>query len=172
MSVRSERSRIRRSTIVCQSAFRFPPGVPAERRATDGYVCRESLRDLGGPESRPEFESRLPAAFRKPQGVREGVGQLGAATEKAAVAEVGVTCDLKQLGGGELRGSWASTARPCPWRVAWRPQSRGPAGARDRADLCGARDWVSSLQSGCEGLHLWASGCGIRFGGLWWRIIK
>lgn len=117
VSVRSERSRIRRSTIVCQSAFRFPPGVPAERRAADGDVCRESLRDLGGPESRPEFESRLPAAFRKPQGVREGVGQLGAATEKAAVAEVGVTCDLKRRGGGELRGSagldGASLPLPC-----------------------------------------------------------
>lgn len=117
VSVRSERSRIRRSTIVCQSAFRFPLGVPAERRAVDGDVCRESLRDLGGPESRPEFESRLPAAFRKPQGVREGVGQLGAATEKAAVAEVGVTCDLKRRGGGELRGSagldGASLPLPC-----------------------------------------------------------
>lgn len=88
VSVRSERSRIRRSTIVCQSAFRFPPGVPAERRAADGDVCRESLRDIGGPESLPEVESRPPAAFRKPQGVREVVGQLGAATEKAAVTEI------------------------------------------------------------------------------------
>lgn len=117
VSVRSELSRIRRSTIVRQSAFRFPPGVPAERRAADGDVCRESLRDLGGLESRPEFESRLPAAFRKPQGVREGVGQLGAATEKAAVPEVGVTCDLKRRGGGELRGSagldGASLPLPC-----------------------------------------------------------
>lgn len=63
--------------------------MPAERRAADGVVGRESLRYLGVTESRLEVESRLPAAFRKPQGVREGVGQLGAATEKAAVAEVG-----------------------------------------------------------------------------------
>lgn len=117
VSVPAERSRIRRSTIVCQSAFRFPPDVPAERRAADGDVCRKSLRDLGGPESRPEVESRLPAAFRKPQGVREGVGPLGVATEKAAAAEVGVTCDWKRRDGGELRGSpgldGASLPLPC-----------------------------------------------------------